>query len=42
VFPTSTIRISFDGDQISRIHDPATGPDVGTAGFLKALGVELG
>ncbi len=42
VFPTSTIRISFDGDKISRIDHPATGPDAGMAGFVKALGVELG
>ena len=42
VFPTSTIRISFDGDKISRIHDPATEPDAGTAGFFKALGVDMG
>jgi thiamine pyrophosphate-dependent acetolactate synthase large subunit-like protein len=42
VFPTSTVRISFDGDKISRIHDPATEPGAGTAGFLKALGVEMG
>jgi thiamine pyrophosphate-dependent acetolactate synthase large subunit-like protein len=42
VFPTSTVRISFDGDKISRIHNPATEPGTGTAGFLKALGVEMG
>jgi predicted ester cyclase len=42
VFPTSTVRISFDGDKISRIHDRATGPDGGTAGFVKALGVDMG
>ena len=42
VFPTSTIRISFDGDKISRIHDPATDPNAGPAGFFKALGVEMG
>jgi nicotinamidase-related amidase len=41
VFPTSTIRMSFDGDKISRIHDPATDPDAGLAGFFKALGVEM-
>ncbi|HSR31714.1 MAG TPA: nuclear transport factor 2 family protein [Anaerolineae bacterium] len=38
IFPTSTVRISFDGDKISRLHDPATGPDAGMHGFLKALG----
>ena len=42
VFPTSTIRVSFDGDRISRIHDTATGPDAGTSGFFKTIGVELG
>jgi nicotinamidase-related amidase len=42
VLPTSTVRISFDGDKISTIHDPATGPDAGTAGFVKALGVDMG
>jgi predicted ester cyclase len=42
VFPTSTIRISFDGDKIARIHDPATDPDAGPAGFFKALGVNMG
>lgn len=42
VFPTSTIRISFEDGKISRIHNPATGPDTGTAGFFKALGVEMG
>ena len=42
VFPTSTIRISFDDGKVSRIHDPATGPDAGPAGFFKALGVEMG
>lgn len=38
IFPTSTVRISFVGDKISRLHDPATGPDAGMPGFLKALG----
>jgi predicted ester cyclase len=42
VFPTSTIRISFDDGKVSRIHDPATAPDKGPAGFFKALGVEMG
>ena len=42
VFPTSTIRISFEGDKISRIHDPATEPDAGPAGFFKTLGVDMG
>ena len=42
VFPTSTVRIGFDNGQISRIHDPGTGPDAGTPGFLRALGVSMG
>jgi hypothetical protein len=42
VFPTSTIRIDFDGDKICAIHDPGTGPDAGVGGFLKALGVNGG
>jgi hypothetical protein len=37
VFPTSTVRITFDGDKICALHDPATGPESGMAGFLKAL-----
>ena len=37
VFPTSTIRIDFDGDKICAVYDPATGADAGMAGFLKAL-----
>jgi predicted ester cyclase len=41
-FPTSTIRISFEGEKISRIHDPATDPDADPAGFFKALGVNMG
>lgn len=41
VFPTSTIRISFEGDRLSQVYNAATGPDAGTAGFLKALGVEM-
>lgn len=36
------IRLSFDGDQVSRIHSMDTGPDAGVAGFLKALGANLG
>jgi predicted ester cyclase len=42
VFPTSTVRITFEDGKISRIHDPATQPDAGPAGFFKALGVEMG
>jgi hypothetical protein len=41
VFPTSTVRIGFDGDKIGRVHDPATKPDAGPAGFVKALGVQM-
>jgi predicted ester cyclase len=42
IFPTSTIRIDFDGDKICAIHDPSTGPDAGMGGFLKALGANGG
>lgn len=42
VFPTSTIRIDFDGDKICAIHDPGIGPDAGVGGFLKALGANGG
>lgn len=38
VFPTSTIRIDFDGDKIGAIHATDTGPGAGMAGFIKALG----
>ena len=42
VFPTASVRVSFEGDKISKVYDPATGPDAGVAGFVKALGVEMG
>lgn len=42
VFPTSTVRIGFDQDKISRIDNETTGPDVGMPGFLKALGANMG
>ena len=42
VFPTSMVRITFDGDKICAIHDPATGPDSGMAGFIKALSANGG
>jgi len=38
VFPTSTVRITFDGDKICALHNPDTGPDAGIAGFIRALG----
>ena len=41
-FPSSTLQLSFDGDKISRVHDPSIGQDAGMAGWLKALGVEPG
>ena len=41
-FPSSTLQLSFDGDKISRIHNPSTGPDAGMPGFLKALGADMG
>jgi len=36
-FPTRTLHVSFDGDQISGIHDADAGPDAGLPGILKAL-----
>lgn len=42
VFPTSTVRIGFEGGKISRVYDPNTGPDAGLPGFLKAIGVKTG
>jgi predicted ester cyclase len=38
-FPSSTARVSFGGDKITKIHDLSTGPDAGMQGFIKALGV---
>ena len=38
MWPDSTRQVSFDGDKISRLHSPDTGPDAGVGGFLKALG----
>jgi hypothetical protein len=42
VFPSQRDRVSFDGDKISEIHNLETGPDAGPAGFLKALGPNMG
>jgi hypothetical protein len=42
VFPSQRDRVSFDGDKISEIHNLETGPDAGIAGFLKALGANMG
>ncbi|MCL7453467.1 MAG: ester cyclase [Anaerolineae bacterium] len=42
VFPSQRDRVSFDGDQIAEIHNLETGPDAGMAGFIKALGADLG
>lgn len=36
-FPSSTSRISFEGNKISRSHDLDTGPNAGLAGFFSAL-----
>jgi predicted ester cyclase len=41
-FPSSTSRISFNGDKISGTHDMDTGPEAGFPGLLKALGVQVG
>jgi predicted ester cyclase len=42
VSPSQRDRVSFDGDKISELHNLETGPDVGMAGLLKALGVDVG
>jgi hypothetical protein len=42
VFPSQRDRVSFDGDKISEFHNLETGPDAGMAGFLKALGADMG
>ena len=36
-FPSSTNRVSFDGDKISRLKDLGTDPNAGMAGFISAL-----
>ncbi len=41
-FPSGTVRITFDGDKISRTHETDTGPEAGLAGFVRALGVNMG
>jgi predicted ester cyclase len=41
-FATSIGLVSFDGDKISKYHDPDTGPDAGLPGILKALGADMG
>ncbi len=38
-FPSSTSKISFDGDKVSRTHNTDTGPEAGFPGLLQALGV---
>lgn len=38
-FPTSTERISFEGDKIIKSHNLDTGPDAGISGLMKAMGV---
>jgi predicted ester cyclase len=40
--PPGTNRVSFDNGKISKMYGLDTGPDVGMAGLLNALGVELG
>ena len=40
-FPTSNLRISFEGDKVLKAHTTDTDPEVaGMAGFMKALGVK--
>ena len=41
-FPNGTNRLSFVGDQISKVHSTDTGSDAGLAGMLAALGVQVG
>ncbi len=41
-WPPSTSRWAVEGDHITRAEEVATGPDVGLAGFLKPLGVNVG
>ncbi len=41
-FPSSTAKISFDGDKISKFHNTDTGPDAGLPGLMKALGAPAG
>jgi predicted ester cyclase len=36
-FPSSTSRVSFTGDKISKNHDLTTDPTAGMAGFLAVL-----
>lgn len=36
-FPSSTSRVSFRGDKVSRQQDLSTGPNAGTAGFVATL-----
>jgi hypothetical protein len=40
--PSSTSRVSFEGDKIVHNHDLTTGPDAGIAGFIKGLGADMG
>jgi hypothetical protein len=42
VFPSQRDRVRFDGDKISEIHNLETGPDAGIAGFIRALGADMG
>ena len=42
VFPSQRDRVSFDGAKIAEIRNLETGPDAGMAGFIKALGADLG
>lgn len=40
--PSSTSRVSFEGDKIVGNHDLSTGPDAGLEGFLKGLSGGMG
>jgi hypothetical protein len=42
VWPTGSVRLSFDDGEISKMHGLDTGPDAGMPGFLRGLGVDMG
>jgi predicted ester cyclase len=41
-FPPGTDLVRFENGKICEMHNLDTGPDVGMAGFFKALGVKMG
>ena len=42
VWPTGSVRLSFDDGKISKTHGLDTGPDAVMPGFLRGLGVDMG